>query len=176
MTLPDIRLSPSGAPLGSTDGSFDGFQLRHIDIVRSLLATALTTDYQVLLDIASDPSAVALVTPSPLRRYNVRCHFGAVTTTDAPGRLDVQLQGTYDAVTWFELGGNSINVEAAAEYLTAWADFPMTLGASLPTPMTGSPTLIGVRVRARSSENDLLEIPTATGFGNRIMLSLSELV
>jgi hypothetical protein len=172
-----MRLPSSGPPLGEIPGGpFEGFQLRHIDNVPSLLATNVTTGYATVLDIDSVAATVALPTPQPNRQYSVRCTFGLNTTTDAAARIDILLQGTYDGVTWFTAGGNSMIAEATQENLTGWVDMPATLGSALVTPMPDAPVLVGFRVQVRASEDDVFAIPTATGFGNRMILSLCELV
>lgn len=177
MSLPMLRLPPDGPPLGEVPGNaFTGYKLRTSEAVDSVLAMPVTTGYAPITDLDGVAVAVALVTPSRTRRYSVRCHFGATTVTDSAGRLDVELQATYDGTTWFTAGGNSISCEAASENIAAYADMPMTLGSALGTPVPDpAPTLIGVRVRVRASADSIFTIPTATGFGNRALLTLSEL-
>jgi hypothetical protein len=180
MTLPDIRLSPSGTPLGELPGGpFTGLQLRLDEDVSTLAAAAITTVALPLERTDLTSVQVSLPTPSPERRYGVRCHFGIETISATTATFSATLQGSYGEDVWFNLGGNSVATNADNEHVTVTVDFPMTLGSGLPTPMPvdeDDRPEFSVRVLISASGNSLFTVPAVTGFGGRALLSLAEYV
>lgn len=180
MSLPDIRLSPSGQPLGEVPGNaFTGLQLRLAEDVSVLNSTGVGATPLPLERENLTSVQVTLETPQPDRRYSVRCHFGVQSISATTGTFSATLQASYGEDVWFSLGGNSIETNANNEHLTVTADFPMTLGAGLPTPMPVDEALrpeLSVRVLISASGASIYTVPSITGFGGRALLSLAEYV
>lgn len=176
MSLENFRLPPSGPELGEIPGNpFRGFKLRTAETVSSIAAMAVTTGYATLTDLSANPIVVALAKPEPGRRYLVRSSFNVETVSATAARFDAQLEGSYDGVTFFTAGGCSVNTEADNECVKMMVDMEMALGSELGIPVAGQ-ELIFFRMRVAASAASRFSIPTATGFGNELMMSLNELV
>jgi hypothetical protein len=180
MTLPDMRLAPSGPVLGEVPGgAFTGLQLRLAEACEPCLATAITTTFLPLETTGPTTIEVELSEPQPDRRYGVRCHFAIETVSATTGTFSVRLEVDYGDDTWWLLQGQSVATNSDNESVTVEAAVPMTLGSALNRPvppLAENRPYMKVRATIASSGNSIHTVPSVTGFGNVALLSLAEYV
>lgn len=180
--LPDIRLAPSGAPLGELPGNpFGGLQLRLVEAAFSVAALAVTsTEYQEIVGVHDEVLAVGLVSPQPDRRYKVNFTCQYRRNDSVTGVLRFRVSGSYDeGLTWFTLGGNAYAFDIQEHIWgpeQAVVNVPMTMGSALPVPVppAGAPSLL-VKAEVSSSGASAFSLPSPIAPGNVAWLSVAEL-
>lgn len=180
MTIPEIRLSPSGAPASSI--GYVGLAQRMKQSVVSCANLAVLTTNLPILNTSSDEQILSLSDPNPALAYSAKCKFFVNKLTASSTQFIAEMQVRYTvagvAGSWQTLNTSSVS-DAADTQLGKRQfeiDYPIRMG-NLSPGIPANCTLLEVRCVVRASAATQYSLANDGGSGvtgGAVYLELAE--